>query len=186
MNLLRLSIRQTYASIGIETKQAKLEMESPPGQLEVQSTPSSMQVSTNPGDLEVDSSRAWMALGKGNHLEWLHHISSQMHQAFLLNVSRIVEEGNQLAQFKKSTIADMMVNRIQEKSNVNYLGTASVANVDIHYRPSKTNIEWAPHSVDVQYTPQKVQASYKSGNVEVYLKHKNSLSMWVSDYNIYA
>lgn len=101
MNLLRLSIRQTYASIGIETRQASLSMESPPGQLEVQSTPSTMRINSNPGQLEVDSSRAWMALGKGNHLEWLNLISSQMHQEFLLNVSRIVEEGNQLAQFKK-------------------------------------------------------------------------------------
>lgn len=186
MNLLRLSIRQTYASIGIETKKANLEMESPPGQLDLQSTPSSMNVNTTPGTLEVDSSRAWKALGKGNHLEWLHDISSQMHQEFLLNVSRIVEEGNQLAQFKKSTIADMMANRIQEKSNVIYIGEASAANVDLQYSPSQLSVEWDPHVVNANYTPHKVQASYAPGKVEVYLNQKNSLSMWVSDYNIYA
>lgn len=186
MNLLRLSIRQTYASIGFDTKQASLSMESPPGELEVQSNPSSLRVNTSPGQLEIDSSRAWMALGKGNHLEWLNLISSQMHQEFLLNVSRIVEEGNQLAQFKKNTIADMMRNRIHEESNLNYLGDASVSNVDLSYNSAKTEMEWDPHVVNINYTPQKVQASYDPGKVEVYLKQKNSLNMWVSNYNIYA
>jgi len=186
MNLLRLSIRQTYASIGIETRKANLNMESPPGQLEVQSTPSSMRVHSSPGLLEVDSSKAWMALGKGNHLEWLNLISSQMHQEFLSNVSRIVEEGNQLAQFKKNTIADMMRNRTQEESSLKYLGDASNSNVDLNYNPAKTEVEWDPHKVDIHYNPQKVQASYEPGKVEIYLKQKNSLNMWVTNYDIYA
>ncbi|MBO2944846.1 hypothetical protein JJQ72_12775 [Paenibacillus sp. F411] len=186
MNLLRLSIRQTYGSIGIETKNAVLNLNSPHGQLEVQSNPSTISINSRKGQLEVDSSKAWMALGKGNHQEWLSLISGQMHQEFLLNVSRIVEEGNQLAQFKKTTIADMMRNRVQEESSLDYVGDASTMNVDLRYHPGQAEVDWDPHVVEIQYTPQKVQSSYEPGKVEVYLQQKNSLNMWVSHYNIYV
>lgn len=80
----------------------------------------------------------------------------------------------------------MMRNRMQEESNLDYLGHASVSNVDLSYNSAKTEVEWDPHVVNIVYTPQKVQTSYELGKVEVYLRQKNSLNMWVSNYNIYA
>lgn len=188
MNLLRLSIRQNFASIGIETNRARLDIESPPGDLEIQSSPSVMKANTDKEKLTIDSSRAWMALGKGNHMEWLKLILSQMNQEFLLNVSRIVEEGNQLANFTKpgSSIPDMVVQRIQEKSSIQYAGEASSANVDVQYTPAKVDLEWSPQKIDINYTPQHPRASYVDGRVDVYIKNKNSLTMWVSDYDTYA
>ncbi|CAM2934371.1 DUF6470 domain-containing protein [Paenibacillus sediminis] len=186
MNLQRLSIRQTYANIGMETRQAQLNIESPSGDLEVESPPAAMEVNTTPAELSVDSSRAWMALGKGNHLEWLHMISSQMHQEFLLNVSRIVDEGNQLAQFKHSTIADMMAQRMQEQSSIQYNGEASFHNVDLQYTPSHIDINWTRHDPQINYTPHRPQAKYEPGGVDIYLKNKNSIQMWVSNYDLYG
>lgn len=188
MELQRLSIRQTYATTAIETKQAQLSMESPQGQLEIESIPATMEVNTKAAELSVDSSRAWMALGKGNNLEWSHMVLSQMDQVFLLNVSRIVEEGNRLAKFTKqgSSIADMMAQRIQEESNVVYIGEASSLNVDLQYDPAVVNVEWNQQETRLQYTPQRPQTSYQPAVVEVYLKNKNSIQMWVSNYDIFG
>ncbi|GIO67580.1 DUF6470 family protein [Paenibacillus sp. JTLBN-2024] len=188
MNLLRLSIRQNFASIGIETNRARLDIESPPGDLEIQSSPSVMKANTDKEKLTIDSSRAWMALGKGYHMEWLRLISSQMNQELLLNVSRIVEEGNQLAKFAKqgSSIADMVVKRTQEKSSIQCTGDASCANVDVQYTPAKVELEWSPQKIDMTYTPQQPRTSYVDGKVDIYIKNKNSLTMWVSNYDTYA
>lgn len=188
MDLLRLSIRQTYASIGIETSKAKLSIESPPGDLKIETETAKMDIQRTPAKLTVDSSKAWMALGKGNHLDWCNMVFSQMDQEYLTNVSRIVEEGNRLAQFTKpgSRIADMMADRIQEKSTIEYNGQASVANVDVHYAPTELDVQWSDQVTQIEYTPQRPQASFEAAVANIYMRNKNSLSMWVNEYDFYS
>lgn len=188
MELLRLSIRQTFATTAIETRQAKLNIESPSGDLDIQTSQATMEITRQPAELTVDSSQAWMALGRGNHLEWYRMVSNQMEEEYLLNLSRIVEEGNRLADFTKpnNTVADMMVNRIQEQSNIQYVGEASSNNVRLEYTPSQADIHWNSHETDINYTPNKPQTTYEPGAVDVYIKNKNSLQMWVSNYDFYG
>lgn len=188
MNLLRLSIRQTYASIGMESSKAKLNIESSPGDLNIETSPAKMEIQRVPEELSVDSSRAWMALGKGNHLDWCNMIYSQMKQEFLTNVSRIVDEGNRLAQFKKpgSTIADMMSSRIKEESNIQYIGEASSDNVDIRFTPSDLDIQWQNHIAQIEYTPKRPQITFDPAAINIYIKNQNSLKMWVNSYDLYS
>ncbi|MGG3453243.1 DUF6470 family protein [Paenibacillus rhizolycopersici] len=188
MNLQRLSIRQTYATIEIETRQAKQQMESPPGDLQIESAPAEMEISKTHGGLKIDNSKAWLALGNGNHLEWYRMVTDQMEGQFLVNLSNIVEEGNRLAKFKVpgNTIADMMVNRTQEKTIIRYVGEASADNVKLEFSPDQLNVDWSTHEPNIEYTPNKPYISVEPGAVDVYLKNKNSIQMWVSNYDIYA
>lgn len=188
MDLLRLSIRQTYASIGIETSRAKLSIESPPGDLKIETEPAKMEIQRTPGEVNVDSSKAWMALGKGDHLDWCNMLYNQMGQEYLTNVARIVDEGNRLAKFTKpgSSIADMMASRITERSTLQYTGEASVDNVDIQYTPSELNVQWGGHSTQIDYTPQRPQTSYEAAVANIYIRNKNSLSIWVNEYDFYS
>ncbi|MCJ8012756.1 DUF6470 family protein [Paenibacillus sp. KQZ6P-2] len=186
MNLQRLSIRQTYANIGMESERAQLMIESPPAEMDIESSPSMMDIQKTPSELSVDSSRAWMALGKGDHLEWLHMISSQMHQQYLTNVANIVDEGNRLAQFTKQKIADMIVQRIQEKSIIEYNGEASSNNVDVKYKPAETNINWNSPQINITFTPNRPNVSFQPGSMNIYLKNKNDIKMWVSNYDLYG
>ncbi|MBY0163237.1 DUF6470 family protein [Paenibacillus lautus] len=188
MNLQRLSIRQTFASIGIETRSGQHNIQSPPGELTVETAPAALDVQKRSGELVVDSSKAWMALGKGNHLEWMQMISSQMEQQYLVNVSRIVEEGNRLAQFTKrgNTIADIMAQRIQEKTIVEYNGAASSDHVRVRYNPTVLDMNWTPHQTVVNYNPKRPDISFSPAKVEIYLKNKNNLDIWVSNYDIFA
>ncbi|GIP06950.1 hypothetical protein J28TS4_53570 [Paenibacillus lautus] len=188
MNLLRLSIRQTYANIGMESRQGQFQMKSPQGELNVETTPAAMEVQRVPAELTIDSSKAWMALGKGNHLEWLQMVSSQMEQQFLMNVSRIVDEGNRLAQFTKpgNSIADIMAQRVQEKPSIEYNGTASNDNVRVQYTPVDLQMSWSLHQTNVNYSPQRPEVAYTPGGVDVYIRNQNSLKIWVSDYDLYG
>lgn len=186
MNLQRLSIRQTYATIGIETRQAKQLMESPPGDLQIENTPAEMEIHKSRGGLKIDSSKAWLALGSGNHLEWYKMVTDQMQGQFLENLSNIVEEGNRLAKFKRNTIAEMMLNRTQEKTMIKYVGEASADNVRLQFEPDQMNVEWSTHHPNIEYTPNKPEISVEPGAVNIYLKNKNTIQMWVSNYDIYA
>ncbi|AZK45910.1 DUF6470 family protein [Paenibacillus lentus] len=188
MELSRLSIRQTYGAIGIESQRAQMKMESPPGELRIESTPAAMDVQRVPAELNIDSSEAWMAYGKGNHLEWYRMVSSQYYGEFLNNVARIVEEGNQLAQFTKpgNTIANIMANRIVEKPNIQYVGEASTDNVDLQYIPASLNINWNDHETQIEYLPQKPQVTFEAAVTNIYMRNKNSIEMWVSNYNLYG
>lgn len=186
MNLQRLSIRQVNAYIGMETQRGELKIESPPGDLQIQSPQAEMSVDKEKKGLQIDSSSAWMALGKGDHLQWYKMVSNQMEQQFLLNLTRIVEEGNRLIKFKHNTIADMVVNRVQEKPIIEYLGEPSFNNVQMGYTPDHMEIDWKIHEANIQYTPQKPEINFQQGLVNIYMKQKNSIQMWVSNYDIYS
>lgn len=188
MNLLRLSIRQTYANIGMESRQGQFQMRSPRGELNIETSPATMEVQREPGRLTIDSSKAWMALGKGDHLEWLQMVSSQMEQQYLINVSRIVDEGNRLAQYIKpgNSIADIMAQRVQEKPSIEYNGEASSDNVRVQYTPVDMQLNWSSYQSSINYTPKRPEVNYSPGGLDIYMRNQNSLKIWVSEYDQYG
>lgn len=186
MQLLRLSIHQTYGQIGIETHWASQEIESPPGQLSIHQEPARMSIHSEPGTLTIDSSDAWAAYAKGGHLRWENYIYSQMKEVVLRGIAKIVEDGKRMADITNPTnaFADLAKDWM-EGSGINYVEPASLDNVKIDYQPHQTQIEIQPQKADIEYEPQKPNIQYIPGDVSIYLRQKQSIDIHVSEYNWY-
>ncbi|MCM3288570.1 DUF6470 family protein [Paenibacillus sp. MER 180] len=171
----RIRIEQQFAQIGLNTTQGRLEVQSPKGELEIQRAQTQMTNNVEPGSLNIDSSDAWMALGKGKHLNWLKLVYSQMDQQYLNNLGSIVEEGNRLAKFSdgSNAIAEIASQRFQETSLVQYTGEASYNNVKLEYKPSRNDMSWTSGNTDIQYKSYKPEVSYSMGEVKTYMRQQN-------------
>ncbi|MFE5324114.1 DUF6470 family protein [Paenibacillus sp. NPDC056579] len=187
MNNLRLSIRQTYSQLGITTTNAKVEIESPRGEQSIDQKPAKIEIEAPPGRLTVDSSEAWAALGRGSHLEWMSSIYGQMQGVVMQNISGIVEDGNRMADISNpnDAIADIAYSNFRPKSLLNFQGSPSFTNVRVQFEANDPTINIEPQKADIEFISQKPQIQYTQGNVELYLRQKNSINIYVSEYDLY-
>lgn len=188
MNDLRLSIRQTHAAIGMESTRSRQMMESPRGEQEIVQPAAELNFSTTPSNLQVDSSEAWMALGKGPHMDWNERLYGQMKSVFLQNLSQTVEAGKRMAQItnSRSAFADLGRANMSRGNPVDYqLGTPNFNNVKIEYTPSKVETTIEASKVEIHYTPIKPDIQVERGKLDIYLRQKNAIDIEVSTYDWY-
>jgi hypothetical protein len=187
MNDLRLSIHQTFAQIGIHTNWATVDMHSPQGDLQIQQPKAKVEMHSSPGQLQIDSTAAWEALAKGPILELNNRIYSQMKNVALQAIAKIVEDGNRMAQITNpsNAFADIARDAVQSEVPIEYVGEAAYNNVKIHYEPQKADIRIEPQKPIIQYTPQKPDLQYNPGNVDVYLRQRQSIQITVTQYDLY-
>lgn len=188
LNDLRLSIRQTYAAIGIESRTAQQSIQSPPGELQIKQPVANMDFSSTRGQLQIDSSKAWHALGKGPHLEWNQAIYSRMKSVFMENLAEEVEAGHRMADItnSRSAFADLARAGIFKSNPVDYqVETPNYDNVRLTYTPGdiSTVIEASP--IEIEYTPIKPEIIVEPGKLDIYLRQRNSISIDVSTYDLY-
>lgn len=187
MNLLRLSIHQTYGQIGIETKLASTDIHSPMGELSIEQQPAQMDFRSERGELQIDSSAAWDALGTGSHMGMMNRIYSQIPSLVLQSIAKTVEDGNRMAQISNhaNAFAEIAQGALQSENPIEYVGPASNLNVKINYepRPAVTNVE--PVKPEIHYTPMKPQVQYNPGQVDIYMKQMNSIDIQVTNYDWY-
>lgn len=184
MNLLRLSIRQTYAQLGLDTIPARLDLKQPKGEQTIRQQPAELDFEQPRGVLEVDSSAAWDALGKGESGRFFKRLYGQMNAVGWDAIATIVEKGNRLAQIADGSngIAELAANNKIDFAPIEYLGEASFLNVKLRYtmQAPQTNIE--PRKAETQYTPQRVQSEYQRGKVQFHMEQLYHIDIRVSDY----
>lgn len=188
MNELRLSIRQTYAAIGMDSQPARQLMDASVGDQQIVQPQANMDFSTTPAKLEINSSEAWQALGKGPHMEWNQRLYGQMKSIFLQQLAQTVAAGHRMAQITnpRNAFADIAKDSIGKQSSVNYvLGTPNVDNVRVTYTPGGVTTAIEPSPVDIQYIPIKTDIQVEQGKLEIYLRQKNSISIDVTAYDWY-
>ncbi|MFD0617375.1 DUF6470 family protein [Paenibacillus sp. GCM10027629] len=186
MELQRLSIRQTFGKIGIETENAQQTLESPRGELSIETKKAVVEANYEPGTLTIDSSAAWSALGKGSHMQWMNMIYSQMEQIALQAIAKQVEDGHRMGMItnKKNAFADIAKGALQEKLEpIQYVGEASNMNVKLHYESHPYQPEVQPAELHISYLPQKVQSQYQAGKVNINLEQPYTINIRVSDYS---
>lgn len=183
MKMPQITIRQTYAQIGIETEPGMLEIRSPRGELRIDQNPAKMEITSPRGRLEVDSSAAWAALGKGSHLEWKTGLYNQLDGIILQIIAKKVEDGNRLASIvgKENAIADLAFENMRQTNPMQYVGEASFLNVKVRYDPQTPTIEVTPSPAVIDYIPQKPVVEYTRGKVDIYLRQKNTIEISVID-----
>jgi len=188
VNDLRLSIRQTYAAIGIDTEAAKQQMHMPRGDQSVEQPEAEMDFKTTSPRLEVDSAEAYHALGIGPNLEWSSAIYSQMRGVFLQHLASQVEEGKRMADITnpRSAFADLARDALFRPNPVNYqVSTPGYDNVKLQFTPGSVDTRIEQSRVRLEYTPHKAEISVDPGKVDIYLKQRNSISINVTTYDLY-
>jgi hypothetical protein len=187
MEFLRLSIHQTFGQIGIQTQLASQDIRSPRGDLSIQQPSAKMDIQSPRGELEIDSSAAWAALGKGNHLEWMSSIYSQCKSVALQAIAKTVEDGNRMARITnhQNAFADLASDVYQRVNPIVYAGEPSYFNVKMQYTPRAAIINIEPQKAEIQYTPSKPEIQYNPGSVDIYMMQMNSIDIQVSQYDWY-
>lgn len=187
MELLRLSIRQNFARLGIETQPGELNIRQQKGEQIIHQNPAEMSIENGRGELLIDASDAYSALGVGPHLEWNSRIYSQMYNIALQSIAGIVEDGNRMAQITNSrnAFADIAKQKATQRPVISYTTEASVLNVKMEYIHHPAQIEITPQKAEIEYIPQKAEINYNRGNTNIYLKQKNSIDIQVSQYDWY-
>ncbi|WP_239615868.1 DUF6470 family protein [Cohnella mopanensis] len=187
MNDLRLSIRQNYAAIGIDTYPTQQQIQSASGDLQIQQSAAKMDFSSEPAQLIVDSSQAQHALMRGPNLEWSSYVTSQLNALFHQQLAEIVAEGNRTAMITNpsNAFAEIARNNVFRPNPVNYQAVVpDVDNVEITYQPGESNtvIEGSP--TEIQYAANKPDIQVMPGKTDIYLRQKNNIDIQVSSYNI--
>ncbi|MBD3920822.1 hypothetical protein H8B09_18795 [Paenibacillus sp. PR3] len=188
MNDLRLSIRQTYAAIGIHSEPSRLEINSSPGEQAIEQPAAKMEFESTSSKLTIDSTEAWHALGHGPNLEWNSGIYSQMPSIFLQQLARKVEEGRRMADITnpRSAFADLAKDALFRSNPVNYqIKAPGYNNVKVEYEPGTVHTEIEASAVQIDYTPHRPEIKAQRGNFEIYMRQKNEINIQVTPYDWY-
>jgi hypothetical protein len=188
VNDLRLSIHQTYAAIGIDAEPAKQQIRSPRGIQEIRGPSAEMNFESVPSELRVDSSEAWHALAKGPNLEWSSSIYSRMKSVFLQHLAQMVDEGKRMADITnpRSAFADLAKDALFRSNLVSYRpAEPSYDNVYVTFTPGHVSIAIEASRPEIRYMPQKPEISAEWGKLEIYLRHKNTIEIEVTTYDLY-
>lgn len=187
MNLSKISIRQTFGQIAIQTQNASQEMHSQAAQLSVKQPEGTLEIHSQPGDLNIDSSAAWSALGVGPNLDWMSMIYSQGKSIALQGIARIVAEGHRMAQITnpQNPFAEIAKQDYRAPNPVQYTTAPSYTNVKINYQPHPAEITGVPHPVELQASSPQLDVQYNPGSVSVYMKQQNNIDIQVSQYDWY-
>ncbi|MWC30918.1 DUF6470 family protein [Paenibacillus sp. MMS18-CY102] len=188
MNDLRLSIRQTFAAIGIDADPTQQQMHMPRGEQRIQQNAATLDFESTRPQLSVDSTEALHALGKGPNLEWSSGIYSQMKSVFLQQLAQQVEEGKRMANIttSRSAFADLAQNALFAPNPVSYqIASPGYNNVKVQFMPGEVETRITPSPVSIEYTPQPAEIEAQRGKFEIYLRQKNSIQIEVTQYDLY-
>lgn len=185
MELLRLSIHQTFGRLGMETINAKQTMESPPGTMNIRQKAAIMEIESHPGELTIDSTAAWAALERPGNLEWKHLIYSDAKSIALQAIAKKVEDGNRMAQLSNpaNAFAELAHQKVFERAPVHYSGDPSVLNVKLNYRVQAPDIRIEPQKAEIEYELHKPEVTYIPGKVNLFVERQNTIDITVTPYD---
>lgn len=166
-----ISIRQYPAKLGIDADLGKQSIEQPRATVEIQTEKPQTEIYSPRGDLEIDQTRAWEALGLGNIMESLQAIYREARNVGMEGIARRVEYGNRLARIQDggNPIADHARELSFEFYEFNYVGEASIDNVDISYTAHKPEINVTEGKVHFNTQYNKPVVSYDRGKLDIYM-----------------
>ncbi|MCZ8514874.1 DUF6470 family protein [Paenibacillus filicis] len=171
MSIPHIQIRQQYGQLGIDAELGKLDIKQPQATFEITTERPKLDIHAEQGVLYVDSSKAWDALGHGPALETMSKIYSRAHEVAMQGIARIVEEGNRLAAIHEggNAIAEIAKEKGAEFFEFEFMGDASVNNVDMHYVPGKLDIQVHEGKVNINTYPNPPEINYTRGKLDFYM-----------------
>jgi hypothetical protein len=172
MNIPRIQIQQQYAKLGLDADLGQYSMRQPKATIEMETVLPRVEIEQRQGTLNIDQSRAWHALGVGGSLQMMDSIYSLARNVALEGIGRIAERGDRLAAIHTgaNAIADIGQEEAFRFHEFNYMGPASVDNVDIRYEPGELVINAQQGRIDIRVTPNRPEVEYTRGKLDIYVE----------------
>ncbi|TCS83319.1 DUF6470 family protein [Tepidibacillus fermentans] len=177
----QIQIRQTYAKIGMDSTPAKLEIRQPQATIEMHQEPAKLEIEHSYPQVEIDQRKAWGALGYVPFPDFPDRIYERLQQVFVNNLAQMAEKGDRFAaiHLQEDPFAEMATDLSVSLPELDYFDTPSYDNVDIDVKPPTLNIQWIKGGVELEVQPNKPEMHYIPGNVDIYLKQRNSLQIFL-------
>jgi hypothetical protein len=172
MRIPAIHIQQQYAQLAFDVDLGQLDMRQPPAELEIETRPARLEIESPPGRLTIDQTEALHAYGMGGTMKTMNFIYSQMRDIALQGIARIVEQGNRLAAFHQEpdAIANIAREAMSRENPLQYVGGASIDNVEVRYTANKPQINVIEGGVEIRVQPNRPIVNYIRGNSEFYMK----------------
>jgi hypothetical protein len=173
MRIPQIQIKQTPATLGMDTVAGTLEIRQPKAQYEMKTIHQKQYIQSPHGELEIDQSQAWDALGIGSVRESMQRIYTDSKQIAIQGVARRVQEGNRMAdscRTGENVIAALAHESTAENSNgLVYHGEASFLNVHEHYTAHMPEITTTPGRIEVHSQAPPPIIKYNRGKLNIYM-----------------
>ena len=184
-----LNIRTEQPQISMETQRGKLEMTTPPVTLDIDHGSATVDIHTIPAELEIDQYPSRASYGVLSTEDRILQTYQRAKQQASEGIARRAQEGTQF--LKTPNASSVIANR--EKSKLSEMPTmkvklCQVTPPTINYTPSKVEFDVKTRPVSLEVNNQPVDIDYTRPDVNIYLKQKSDVKMWVSEdtYDIYA
>jgi len=184
-----LNIRTRQPQIGMETQRGKLEMTTPPVTLDIDNGSATVDIHTIPAELEIDQYPSRASYGVLSTADRILQTYRRAKQQASEGIARRAQEGAQF--LNTSDASSVIANR--EKSKLSEMPTmkvklCQVTSPTIKYTPSEVEMQAQIRPVSLKVNNQPVNTNYTRPEVNIYLKQKSDVKMWVSEdkYDIYA
>lgn len=183
-----LNIRTQQPQIGIETQRGKLDMKAPQAKLNIDNAAVNVDLHTVPDKLEIDQSPSRASYGAISVTDSISQQYQKAKQQAQEGIARRVQEGNQFLSSNASHVIASRVRSSLSKMPEMKIGLCQVTSPTIKYTPGKLKIESKLKKVSLKVDSHPVDVNYTPADVNVYLKQKSDVRMWVSEdsYDIYA
>jgi hypothetical protein len=186
MNIPQIQISQTPGRIAIEQNLGGVEMEQPHAIMNMKSVLPPLQIDKIEDKLEIDQSRAWAALGSMSAIETRDRIYSQVKSLSLQYIAKVAQKGDQLADIRTgaNVIAELAKDTLVQFPEMNYVGEASIDNVDISYQQGSVSFRSERAYVDMQVEPRKPIIRAKPASVNITMQQYPHIEISVVGQNV--
>lgn len=187
MNIPRIQIRTSPAKIAMESKQASIEIENPKyPQMDMSVKHVKIQMKSTPPRLLIDQTRPFAESGLMPTGELIADNASYAYSKGLEAIGRIVDQGNQMADFHLGdAIPDQAITNAYEQFVREWNMTTMPR--------SKPKIDLIRGNVDIQIDygevsnntkPQQVRYSFKPNQLSIYLQQHSNIEISVIDTKV--
>ncbi|WP_261131801.1 DUF6470 family protein [Bacillus sp. Marseille-Q3570] len=180
MQIPQIRIQSQPALIGLKTTQSVQQIRQPKAEQSIQQPKADMTISTTNGVLTIDQTQAWNDMDLKSVIVRTEEAAQLGREDLLAGIARRAQEGDQLMRIENggNPIAEQArINSGDEMKEWNIGWIPSAGSVKLNYQPAKVDIDVQVNKPKIETTPRNAEHTYQPGDVEVFLKQRNSLSI---------
>jgi hypothetical protein len=182
--MLQINISTQPVRLEYNTQNAKLNLQSTPAKVQMETTSATLEISQPRGELTIDHTPFRYSIGLKNIADFALDYAALGRQTAMEAISRIVDEGNQMARIESNSnaIADLAANStVSEILDITY---AHIALPDIHYQANPVQFNSIAGKVNFEIQPGKVQGDYQPGSVDIRVTQYPSVEISTVDVKV--
>ncbi|MCT4619792.1 MAG: DUF6470 family protein [Marinisporobacter sp.] len=182
---MQLRITSKVAQIGINRTPGKLEINQSKPEINMKTQPPKIQIKSEQSKVQIDQYPCFKEEGQKNVEDLIKDQAVFAKQKAQQGISRIVRQGNQMAAIENKR--DVIPSQAKENAHDLFNKEADVGVIPksrpkINFAGGKaeTTAEWGKVNINAKVS--KPNINYTKGQLEIYLKQKNSLNIeWVGE-----